>query len=811
MLKDLAVAWRTLLKKPSYAIAVTATLGLGIGASAMTFSLLDAALLRPLPFERPDRLVALVGVAGPERSPRGASFPEILDWRARASTLDDVVIFDDASVNLRVGNASIRAEAELVSARYFPLLGVRPALGRAFLPEEDAVPDRDAVAVVSHAFWRERLGGDPQAVSSTIVLNERPLRVVGVMPEGFRGLSFDTEVWVPSMLVALVNGPGMATSRNTRWLVAYARLKEGVTRDRAQEDLTRVAQQLEAEFPATNRQRGVDVRVLRDSLLGGGRGLVVALFGAVALLLLVACTNVASLQLARATARRRELAVRIALGAGRWHIVRQLLAESIVLSAAAGAVGTLAAAWALGTAVTLMPEGALPAYVQPAVEVRAVLFAFVASAVVAIVVPLLPALASSRQQPSDSLKAGARTVEPGLGSIRRPSMQQLLVVGEIALATVLLASAALMARSLQRQMDVRLGFDPTGVTVARLSLPLDRYPPAARAEFVTRLREHLAEMPDVAAVAVGSDTPLTGRSSASLIVPDSAQPADPAVRYYRHLVAPGYFAALGIAITRGREFTDADRQGSPPVAVISESGARRLWGGADPVGRYLLTNDSARRRIEIVGVAADARFRDLRTDMTAARAEPDVFFPYGQRTDGDLELAVRTRSGAPVSAAAMQAVVGRMDPGIPVFQTQPLSRAVARQTSSARFISALMAAFSVAALLLAALGLYGLLAYVIGLSRREIAIRLALGANARAVVGLIAGNGLVLVLTGAALGGLGAAAAGHAMASLLFRTSPVDPAALASVALLLIVVAAAAMFGPARRALRIEPHAALKD
>ena len=811
MLKDLAVAWRTLLKKPGYAIAVLATLGLGIGASAMTFSLLDAALLRPLPFERPDRLVALVGVAGPERSPRGASFPEILDWRARASTLDDVVIYDDASVNLRVGTASIRAEVELVSARYFPLLGVRPVLGRAFLPEEDAVPDRDAVAVVSHAFWRERLGGDPQAVSSTIFLNERPLRVVGVMPEGFRGLSFDTEVWVPSMLVALVNGPGMGTSRNTRWLVAYARLKDGVTRDRAQEDLTRVAQQLEAEFPATNRERGVDVRVLRDSMLGDGRGLVVALFGAVALLLLVACTNVASLQLARATARRRELAVRVALGAGRWHIVRQLLAESLVLSADAGAIGTLAAAWALGMAVTLMPEGALPAYVRPAVELRAVLFAFLASAVVAIVVPLLPALASSRQQPLDSLKAGARAVEPGLGSIRRPSMQQMLVVGEIALATVLLASAALMARSLQRQMDVRLGFEPTGATVARLSLPIDRYSPAARVEFVTRLREHLARMPDAAAVAVGSDTPLTGRSSASVIVPDSAQPGDPAVRYYRHVVAPGYFAALGIAITRGREFTDADRRGSPLVALISESGARRFWGGADPIGRHLLTNDSARLRIEIVGVTADARFRDLRTDITAARAEPDIFFPYGQRTDGDLELAVRTSSGAPVSAAAIQAVVGRMDPGIPVFQTQPLSRAVARQTSTARFISALMAAFSIAALLLAALGLYGLLAYVIGLSRREIAIRLALGANARAVVGLIAGNGLVLVLTGAALGGLGAAAVGRAMAALLFRTSPVDPAALATVALLLIVVAAAAMLGPARRALRIDPHAALKE
>jgi predicted permease len=445
------------------------------------------------------------------------------------------------------------------------------------------------------------------------------------------------------------------------------------------------------------------------------------------------------------------------------------------------------------------------------VDVRVLLFAIAVSTVVAIAMPLLPALAAWRHRPSDALKAGARTVEPGLGSIRRPSLQQALVVGEIALATVLLASAALMARSLQRQMDVRLGFEPAGVTVARVSMEGGREAAAARVSFVTRLREHLTRMPDVAAVGVGSDLPLTGRSSAATIVPDSAQPGEPRVRYYRHVVAPGYFAALGIRIMRGREFTDADREGAPLVAVINESGARRFWGAADPIGRQLLTNDSANPRIEIVGVAADARFRDLRTDIAAARAEPDIFFPYGQRTDSNLEVAVRTHSGEPISAAAFQAVIGRLDSALPIYQTQPLARAVALQTATARFASALMGTFSLVALLLAALGLYGLLAYVIGLSRRDIAIRLALGANGWVVGGLIVRNSLVLVLVGAAIGGAAAIAAGRAMGSLLFQTSSRDPVTLGAVTLLLLTVSAAATIPPARRAVRVQPQVALKD
>lgn len=811
MLKDVIVAWRTLLKKPGFALAVIATLGLGIGASALTFSLLDAALLRPLPFERADRLVALTGVAGPERAPRGASVPEILDWRNRAKTLESVVIYDDASVNVRVATQSLRVDTELVSADYFPLLGARATLGRTFRPDEDAVPGRDAVAVVSHAFWQERLGGDPAAISRTIHVNERALEVIGVMPEEFRGLTFDTDLWIPSMMVELVNGPGMATTRSSRWLMAYGRLKDGVTREMAQDDVTRVAQQLEAEFPATNRERGIDVQFLHDAMLGGSRGLVLALFGAVGLLLLIATTNVASLHLARAMSRRRELAVRIALGAGRRHVLRQLLAESMLLAAAAAAVGLLAAAWGLGLALTAMPEGALPPYVQPTLDVRGVLFAIAIATLVAMAVPLLPALASWNHQPADALKAGARDLEPGLGSIRRPSLQQLLVVGEIALATVLLSTAALMARSLQQQTDVRLGFEPAGVTIARVSLPDARYPAPTRPGFVVRLREHLAALPDVRAVAIGSDLPLSGRSSASLIAADSAPATDPPVRYYRHVVAPGYFAALGIAIARGREFSETDRAGAPLVAIISESGARRFWGAENPIGRHLLTNNRANPRIEIVGVAADARFRNLRRDLSDPLAEPDIFFPYAQRTDADLEFALRTQSGAFVSAGTLQTAMQQLDAALPVFQVQPLDRVVARQTSAIRFASALMGFFSIAALLLAALGLYSLLAYVIGLSRREIAIRLALGASTRVVGRSILANGLVLVSAGMAIGAGGALAAGQAISSQLFRTSATDPATLGAVAVLLLVVTTTAMTVPMWRALGIEPHAALKE
>jgi putative ABC transport system permease protein len=810
MWSDIFVAGRTLLKRPGYATSVVLTLAVGIGASTVMFSLLDAALLRPLPFADPGGLVFLTGVAGPQRTPRGGSFPEVTDWRTMNQTLQDVSIYDETSLNMRLGEETIRVETEMVSASYFPLLGVSPSVGRAFLPDEDAVPDRNHVAVISHALWRGRFGQTPDILQRTVQLNDQPFAIVGVMPEGFSGVSFDTDLWVPAATVSLTSAPSVMQDRGTRWLGALGRLNDGVTFDRAQDDLTRIAGLLERQYPDTNRDRGVQLATIDDALRGDTSRLLTALFGAVLLFLIVACANVATLQLARASARRRELAVRLALGARRWHVVRQLLSESLVLSCTAGIVGVLAAAWALGALLAMMPDQALPAYVHVALDPRAIVFAIGVSLVSGLLVAALPAVTALRADLSGAMKEGGRTAGPGLGSIRRPSVQQALVVAEIALALTLLTGAGLMVRSLDGQMRVRIGFQPEPVTVARVTLPTGRYLAADRAAFSERLLAQLQSMPLVEAATIATSLPFTGNTSASILVPDIGTGPESRERYYRHLVTPDFFRTLGIAMVRGRGFVATDRADAPPVAVINESAARRIWNTTDVVGRHIRIGNASTPPVEIVGVAADARFRDLTTDLSGARVEPDVYFPFAQRSDRDLEIAVRTTDGSALPLQALQAAVSAVDASLPAYRVQRLSDAVRQQTSSQRFASALLSMFSLGALLLSALGLYGLISYIVGLSRQEIAIRLALGASRYRVVALIVRNGLMLVGVGILMGSAGAFAAGRALQAQLFQTGAADLSAFAVVSGMLLGVTLVATLLPARRAARINPQTALR-
>jgi predicted permease len=810
MLQELTIALRTLIKRPGYALSVVLTLTIGIGASTMMFSLLDAALLRPLPFAQPERLVMLTGVFGPERVPRGGSFPEVGDWRTMNQTLDDVSRVDTSSLNMRIGAEAIRVRGEIVSPGYFPLLGASAALGRTFLPEEDTVPDRDAVAIISGSLWRDRFGRDPGILRRTIVLNDRSFVVVGVMPDGFGGLSFNADVWVPSMMVSLTNSPGVVEDRGSRWLGALGRLKDGVAMARAQEDLDRVAAILEQQYPAHHRERRVQVTSVHESLLGDAGRLMVALFAAVLLFLIVACANVASLQLARAASRRRELAVRLALGARRMHVFRQLLTESFVLSLAAGLFGAIVAAWSLSAVIALMPAGALPRHVQPSVDLRALAFTIVVSVVVGALVALIPGIASLRSDLTGSIKEGARSAGPGLGSIRRPSTQQALVVAEIALAMTLLSAAGLMIRSLERQMRVPLGFDPKGVTVASLTLPTARYSPAQRGLFTERLLERLQAVPRVRSAAISTGVPFAGGTSAARLLPDVAPTADATLRYYRHVITPQFFATLAIPVLEGRGFTDQDRADAPLVAIVNQAAARRIWGGGSAIGRHFRRPGTDGPAFQIVGVVPDIRFRDLTSDLTASGAEPDVYFPYAQRLDPDIEITVRSDDGSPVPLAALQAAVSGLDAGLPVYEVQRLEDALGRRTSTARFASALLGVFSGGALLLAAIGLYGLIAYVVGLSRREIAIRLALGADGRGVTALIVRNAMTLVVVGVLTGVCGAIAAGRALESQAFHTRAADPVMYAVVATLLLAVTFAASVLPTRRAVRVAPQTALR-
>ena len=808
MSHDFRVALRLLINRPGFALSVILTLALGIGASTMMFSLVDAALLRALPFERPERLAMLWGVAGPDRDIRGGSFPEVLDWRSMNRTFSDVAIYSETSLNMAIGTEAMRVETEMVSAGFFELLGVRPALGRTFSADEDRVPGEKPVAIISDTLWRERFNGTPDILQRQIVLNDRACTIVGVMPPRFAGLSFDTDLWVPSMMVSLSSAPAVVQNRGNRWLAALGRLRDGVSLAQAQDDLTRVAAQLEKQYPDFNRQRGVLILPLKDALLDSSAPLIVALFAGVLLFLLVSCANVASLQLARTTARRQELAIRAALGARQWHVVRQLLMESFVLASAAGIMGALIAAWGATAVLALTPEGALPRHVVPSVDPRVLLFTFGVSCGVAVLVALIPVAVSRGRDLTEGIRSGGRTSAVGLGNLRRLSAQQLLIIAEMALAMMLLTAGGLMARSLQRQLDVRVGFDPNGVTVGSITLPASRYNVEQRRAFVARLDEELQNRPLVASAAVGTDLPLTGNSTATRLAPDHDPEAG--IRFFRHYVTPDYLKTLSIPLIRGRQFTSQDQAGTPPVAIVTESGARRIWRGDDALGRRFRVGGPQTPAIEVVGIVSDARFRSLVVDLSAAAAEPDLFFPFAQRTDSDLEIAVRSTNGTAIPVATLQSAVSAIDSSLPLYRVRPHGDVVAQQTASARFGAFLLGAFSVGALLLAAIGLYGLVAYVVGLSRREIAVRLALGATGRSVIVLIVRNGLMLVLAGVVLGSIAAAFAGRALSAQLFQTTAMDPVTYVAVSGTLLLVAFIASVLPARRAVGLDPHTALR-
>lgn len=807
MWNDLRFALRTFRRSPGFTAAVIATLALGIGASTAMFSLVDSALLRPLPFHSPDDLVVLWGVEQPEGDIRGASFPEVADWRSMNHTLTDVSLWDQTSLNLRTSAEPVRLTAEMVSGGFFRLLGARAALGRTILPSDDDAPDAHPVVVLSDALWRTRFTADKDVIGSTIVINDRPLTVVGVMPPGFTGLSFSADVWIPSMMISLTQPASIIERRGSRWLMAVGRLRPGVTMDAAQRDLDAVAARLAQAYPESNSDRGVRLMSLEQNYIGTTRTLLLTLFGAVFLFLLIACVNVTCLQLVRGIARRREIAVRMAIGADRARLVRQLVVEGLVLAVAGGAAGALVAFLGVRAMIPLIPSGLLPAYVRPEVDGRALAFGFGVAVLAGVVFGVLPAFRSARHGLSSALRESGAS-DTGLTRIGRVGTHQLLVVGQIALALVLLAGAGLMFRSLRHQLGVSIGFHPDGVLGARVTLPGQRYDGTASIAFADQLIDRLEALPSVASAAVSSDLPFDGSSSAAML----SLPGDDEgrIRFYRHSVSPAYFTTLGIPMVRGRTFAATDIRGAPEVAVISEAMARRYWHGEDPVGQHFRIGGANGIEVTIVGVAGIARYRDLTTDLAAPGSEPDVYFALTQHPDRDLEIAVRQKGSTKTSLATLQREVAALDPSLPLFLVRELSSDVRTQSATGRFGSLTLAVFSIVALILAAIGIYGVVAFVVGRSRREIAIRMALGARATSVVQLILRGGLLLTIAGVAIGVVGAAAALRVLRDQLFDVTPTDPLTFAAVALLVLIVAAAATYLPARRATRVEPQRALR-
>ena len=804
LLKDFRFATHSLRKQPAFTITVIATLALAIGASTAIFSVVEATLLRPLPFRDTSRIAFLQGVAGPQRAIRGGSPIEVQDWGRLNRTFENVAIYDETSLNLRSADGAERVEAEMVSASYFPMLGVSTQIGRVFSAAEDSVPDANPVVVISDAMWRTQLSGDPRVIGRTLTLNDRPFTILGVMRPGFKGISFDTDIWFPAAMVRANGGPQNLAERGNRWLGAIGRLRDGVQLEDAQRDMNRVAAQLARDFPESNRDRGVQLFSLRDSYLGSTRTLVLALFGAVGLFLLIACANVVGLQLVRAAGRRREIALRMALGANRGRLVQQLVVEGVTLATAGAVAGLAVAHWGLAGLTALAPDGVLPNYARPSINLVAFGFALVVALGCGVLFGIVPALRASSLDLVGSLKQGARGSANGFGQRHRLGGQQLLVIGETAVALVLLVGAGLMVRSLQRQLAVDPGFDPRGVLRARLVLP-QQYAPERRLQLVQQLRERLGAIPSVRGVAVGSDMPLGGSSSASFIfVPD----VDDRFRYYYHFVTPDYFTVLGVRLVRGRAFTVADRDTLSRVAIISEAMARRIWRGANPVGRRLRRGDAAGDEVTIVGVVGDVRFRDLTTPLTTS--EPDVYFPIAQARSRNLHVGVRSALPPEQIAAAVRREVAAIDPTIPLFAVRPLDELLKQQTATGRFGSAVLTAFGLSALVLAAVGLYGVLAFVVSLRRREIGIRLALGATSGRVLEGVIVQGTALAAMGLAIGIVAALFSTRAIESQLFGVGTRDPVVFIGAAVSLLLVAVAASWVPARRASRVDPQIALR-
>ncbi|HYY96897.1 MAG TPA: ABC transporter permease [Pyrinomonadaceae bacterium] len=806
--KDLRYGVRVLLKSPSFTLVAVFVTALGIGANTAVFSLFNAVLLRPLPYREPQRLVLLH-----ENLPRlgwsllNVSPAEYLDYKEQNRSLSEVAAFEGVNLNLTGQGEPVRVEAERVSPNLFALLGVAPDRGRAFAPEEDR-PGAGRVVVLSYGLWLRQFGADTSVLGRTVRLDEQPYTIVGVMPAGFQfpyaKTSFiaPAELWVP-LEISDAERANRAASFDYG---VVGRLKPGVTLAEAQADVERVAADSQRQHPEIYRgdaQVTTTVVGLEQETVRGVRPLLLILAGVVGLVLLIACANVASLLLARSTARRREIAVRRALGASTSRLVRQLLTESVMLSLAGGAAGLLLAAWVIDLIKRFGPAD-VPRLQEAGLHPQALVFTALISLAVGLLFGLAPALHGSRLDLSGALKeAGARAGRGREGK----RLRSLLVMFETAAALVLLIGAGLLVNSLVRLLRVSPGFDPAGVAVARTTMPNARYPIAEQSkEAYRRILERVAALPGVRAAAVASNLPLADRRNIGLRVEGAPESAENTA--YNAMVSEDYFRTMNIPVLRGRTFDEEDRPGGLPVVVVSESFARRFWPGADAIGKRIAWGGwQGADWLTVVGVVADVK--DTTLD---AEAEPAVYMPIFQlpRARENVVFLARTSGDAKELAAGLRREIGAVDEGLPVYDARPMAELVAASVAQRRFATWALAGFAAAALLLAAAGLYGVVSYSVTQRTQEIGVRMALGARAGDIFRLVVGQGLLLAGIGVAVG-LGASLAlTRVLAGMLFGVSAADPLTFAGVSLLLLAVAFVACLVPARRATKVDPLIALR-
>jgi putative ABC transport system permease protein len=794
---DLRYGLRSLRQSPGLAAVAVLALGLGIGANSAIFSVVDAALLRPLPFHDPGRLM-LVLESNPSKG--YPSFPlsplNYIDYRDQNSAFERLAAFESTSFILTGAGDPAKLDGARVAAGFVDTLGIAPSLGRPFLPDEDR-PGAGRVAILGHGLWQRRFGSDPALVGRTIMLGGVAYTVVGVMPQGF---SFPnrSEIWT-----AMALGDDELKSRGAHYLLAIGRLAPGVSLERARADLATIGSRLQIQYPDSNTGWTARVDPLAERVAGDARPALLVLLAAVAFVLLIACANVAGLLLARASARHREFAIRAALGAGRARLVRQQLTESLLLALLGGAAGLLLAMWGTDLLAAAAPPG-IPRVSEVGVDGRVLSFTLGLSLITGVLFGLAPALQASRADLNESLKEGGR----GGAGPRRHRARAVLVVAEVALALVLLAGAGLLLRSFQRLQAIDPGFDPREVLAVEIELPDGRYPePPRLASFFTAAIERLAALPGVRSAGGVYPLPMSGDRFFFSFGVEGRPVADadrPSAAYY--VASPGYFRAMGIRILRGRAFDERDREGAPRVALINDTLARRFFPGEDPIGRRMVIDNGPRDRFrEIVGVVEDVRHDDL-----GGEARPQMYEPHLQAPLSSMTLVVRSATDPAGLAEAARREILVLDRDQPVSRAVPLERLVADSIARPRYSMLLLGAFAAVALVLATMGIYGLLSHAVAQRTHEIGIRMALGARRRDVLALVIANGMGLAMAGVGIGLLGALALTRLMAGLLFQVSPTDPMTLAAVSALLAGVAFLACVIPARRATRVDPMAALR-
>jgi putative ABC transport system permease protein len=801
LLQDVRYGLRSLSRSPGFTLAAVATLAIGIGANAAIFSLVRAVLLRPLPFAQPERLVSLwESNEAKGHSRMVASPPNYLDWKAQSRSFESMGAFVDSTlVAAEPGRGKAqRLDGAAVTAGFFETLGVRPLHGRLFR-ESETSPGHPAVVVLGHGVWRRRFGADPGIVGRTLRLDGEPYEVVGVMPASFR-FPEEADFWVP-----LTFPPDVATQRGAHYLDVIARLRPGVTAAAAGAEIRAIADRLRLAYPRTNSGYTAVATPLAESLVGEVAPALEMLLGAIGLVTLVACANVANLLLARAARRQPEVAIRTALGAGRGRLVRQLLTESAVLAAMGGAAGLALAAVSLDSIVRLAPSS-VPRLNEVRLDGGVLLFTAAWTVGSVAVFGLAPALAALRARPMNALRGHG--ADAG-GPPRRLGARQVLVVAQVALALVLSAGAGLLIRSLARLSSVDPGFRTESAVTYSLTLPEAGYPDeSARGAFLDRLLVRMRSLPGVGSAGAVFGLPLTGASFSSSFRPVGAAAGDDEPSAQLRVASRGYFEAMGIPILRGRGFTEADRRGSPIVILVSESAARKYFPAGDAIGKRLRFGarmSDTRIEGEVVGVVGDVRDAELGAGPT-----PEFYGSLEQATADEFHVVVRSSTPPDRIATSVRAAVADLDPELAVTGLSTLDEVVRRSVARPRFMVQLLLAFASLALLLCAIGVYAVTAYAVSRRTREIGIRMALGADGASVRALVLREAARLAAAGVGIGLAGAFAATRLLRGFLFEIGPGDPVTHAAVAVLLAAVAVAASALPARRASRLDPLVALR-